>query len=183
MVRSKMKVQHKLRLSIRRQYQSQVERKYYGILLGYSHHYNVDNRLLCRIRNCLNVVARTRHSFNSQSAAKMVHAFISSRVVSEIFLETMIDFKKQIEWMRSKLVHQLMCNQGKLAYLIMIFNEEAHEMMGELIKLKDKKSKEFRTQIEKMISGQQELTRYLMGAYLQRCKFVYCLAFFQWRSQ
>ena len=59
-VRAKMKMHHKLKLQIRRQYQSQVERKYYGVCLQYRHHYNVDNRLLCRVRNCLNFITCAR---------------------------------------------------------------------------------------------------------------------------
>ena len=53
-----------------------------------------------------------------------------------------ITFAKQTRLIRDRMMYQLVRKQGKIALLIGMWNQEKNEMKAELVKAKDKASKE-----------------------------------------
>ena len=90
-----------------------------------------------------------------------------------------VTFAKQTRIIRDRMMYQLVRKQGKIAFLTGLWNQEKNEMKSELIKLKDKASKELYL---KLCLLSEETAVKFIHLYIQRCSFKYQLAFFQWRS-
>ena len=72
-------------------------------------------------------------------------------------------------------MYQLVRKQGKIAFLIGMWNREKNEMKAELVKAKDKASKELYL---KLCVMSEEISVKLIHLYIHRCAFKYQLAFF-----
>lgn len=85
------------------------------------------------------------------------------------------DFSKQIRFIRSKFVFQLIKHKGKLEYLKQLWRKEIQEMKFEL--MKDSKSKAGKERLKAFIVPDERLAFFLLRKYFERCKFKYVLAF------
>ena len=86
-----------------------------------------------------------------------------------------VTFARQTRIIRDRMMYQLVRKQGKIALLIGMWNQEKNEMKAELVKAKDKASKELYL---KLCVMSDELSVKLIHLYIQRCAFKYQLAFF-----
>lgn len=81
-----------------------------------------------------------------------------------------VTFAKQTRMIRDRMMYQLVRKQGKIAYLIGLWNQEKNEMKSELVKQKDKASKELYLKL--CILSEETATK-LIHLYFQRCAFKY----------
>jgi len=81
--------------------------------------------------------------------------------------------------MRKKFLDQVQENYNKLDMLRMMWNEELDLFRAEAFKSKAKDRKEKQRELLNIDEDTKDL---LLKKYLARCKFLYALGFFQWRS-
>ena len=136
-------------------------------------------------RLCLTTWGQFIHDEKEIRAKSVFFEFLSHRAARHDMLSKTIAVSKYLKRIRDRFIFQLVRNWGKFSKLVLLFEKELDRVRLELVQAAatDPKNKKAQERLELLEKLDSDTLRYILTKYFQRCKFNYCLAYFQWRSQ